>query len=86
MKGKDIISPQCKKIVYEICERMGEDMTSPHCKEIMHHIEDCPECKAYLESLKKTVHVYRKTREEIPAGLEERMMELLKHGPGHATP
>ncbi len=84
MKHNDSMSPQCYKVVTEVCERLGEDMTSPHCRELMHHIEGCPECKAYLESLKKTVRVYQKSRTEIPPGLEERMLALITRGGGHS--
>lgn len=49
----------CRQVYQHICEHLDEDLSSPRCRRIRQHIEGCPDCKEYLESLKKTVVLYR---------------------------
>jgi anti-sigma factor RsiW len=56
MKKKHL---SCKEIAKYICGELDEHIDSPKCREIKRHMEACPNCIAYLDSLKKTVHLYR---------------------------
>ncbi len=51
--------PVCSDVFRYICENLDENLDSPECREIRKHIKDCPDCVAYLDSLKKTVKLYR---------------------------
>jgi len=51
-----------RKILSQICERLDQDPDSPKCREMMKHLEGCPECTAYLKSLRSTVSLYRRYR------------------------
>jgi anti-sigma factor RsiW len=42
-----------------LCENLDQDLDSPKCREIRRHLDACPECQAYLDSLKKTITLYR---------------------------
>ncbi len=42
-----------------LCENLDEDLDSAKCREIKKHLQGCPDCQAYLDSLKKTVALYR---------------------------
>ncbi len=48
-----------EKTFHEICNYLGGDLDSPFCKEVRDHLEACPECKVYLDSIKKTVYLLR---------------------------
>lgn len=48
-----------KKYLLEICEKVDQDITSPTCKKLREHLEHCPDCAAYYDSLKKTIVLYR---------------------------
>ena len=50
---------QCRKVYRRICENLDQGLDSPECREIKRHLEQCPDCLAYLDSLKKTVLLYR---------------------------
>lgn len=52
-------SPGCKHTYRFICENLDQDTNSPQCRAIRKHLERCPECRTYLQSLKKTVKMYR---------------------------
>ncbi len=49
----------CRKVYRRICENLDKGLDSPQCREIKKHLEKCPDCLAYLDSLKKTVLLYR---------------------------
>ncbi len=48
-----------KKYLLEICEKVDQDLASPTCKKLREHLEKCPDCAAYYDSLKKTIVLYR---------------------------
>ncbi|MCK5571160.1 MAG: hypothetical protein KAJ12_00295 [Bacteroidetes bacterium] len=49
----------CKEMYQYICSNLDEDLSSPGCKDIKKHLDSCTDCQAYLDSLKKTVVLYR---------------------------
>jgi predicted anti-sigma-YlaC factor YlaD len=49
----------CDEVLDYICDNLDEDLHSPKCKQIKSHLDDCPDCRLYLESLKETIHLYR---------------------------
>jgi predicted anti-sigma-YlaC factor YlaD len=50
---------KCKEVYHEICDSLDQDLNSPRCREIKKHLEECPDCKEYLSSMKKMVVLYR---------------------------
>lgn len=55
---------RCKGVYKYICENLDADLNSRKCRAIKKHLDSCPECTAYLDSLKKTIVLYR--REPVP--------------------
>ena len=49
----------CRSVYKHICENLDADINSAQCREIRAHIAECDNCTAYLDSLKKTVYLYR---------------------------
>ena len=68
-----------KEIVERICDFMGEDLDTPACKEVADHIEMCPECKIYLDTIKKTVTLCRdlETSKKLPLDVNQRLFKVL---------
>ena len=58
----------CKDVALHICENLDEDINSPRCRQIRKHLSKCPNCTAYLDSLKKTVALYKRARNPRLAG------------------
>lgn len=50
---------ECKSVLQHICENLDADLNSQKCREIKAHINKCKNCTAYLDSLKKTIFLYR---------------------------
>ena len=68
-----------KKLINELCNYLGQDLNHPMCKELMQHINECPECQFYLDTVKLTVSLYRKSHEpqSVPAHVKERLIKTL---------
>jgi anti-sigma factor RsiW len=49
----------CTHVYHHLCDNLDADLSSPGCREIRKHLEQCPDCHAYLDSLKKTITLYR---------------------------
>ena len=50
---------RCSEVAEHICEHLDSDLDQKKCREIKRHIKGCPNCYAYLDSMKKTVHLYK---------------------------
>ena len=44
------------------CQYLEEDLNAPLCKELKAHLEECPECRRNLLTVKKTIQLYRQTQ------------------------
>lgn len=53
---------RCGNVVRYICDNLDEGLNSRRCREIRRHLKNCPNCTAYLDSLKKTVSLYKSVR------------------------
>ncbi len=49
---------QCDRVYRHICDNLDQSLDSPRCREIKKHLEGCPDCRAYLASMKQTVSLY----------------------------
>ena len=69
----------CAPVYRHICENLDADINSPQCKAIKAHIKNCPNCEAYLDSLKKTVFLYRASPvPAMPARVRKELMARIK--------
>ena len=75
-------SPMHKEVYKQICDFMGEDLDAPVCKEVAEHLESCPKCKVYLDTVKKTVTICQETEkeEQIPDEIKDRLFKVLNLG------
>ena len=68
------------KMVYkQICDFMGEDLDTPVCKEVADHLERCPNCRVYLDTVKKTVTLCQEVEKEsgVPDEVKDRLFKIL---------
>jgi len=68
-----------KDVYKQICDFMGEDLNAPVCKEVAEHLESCPDCKVYLDTVKKTVTICQESEkeEELPEDIKNRLFNVL---------
>lgn len=67
------------QIVKQICDFMGEDLEGEACKEVQEHLAQCPTCRVYFDTVKKTVTMYRQNEEEstMPGDVKDRLYKVL---------
>lgn len=69
---------KCNDVYLYICDNLDQHLDSPRCREIRKHIEGCPDCTAYLDSLKKTIVLYRSApATSIPQAVHRRLIKLI---------
>jgi len=68
-----------QEVYKQICDFMGEDLNAPACKEVADHLENCPNCKVYLDTVKKTVTICREIEKEeiMPEDVKKRLYKVL---------
>jgi predicted anti-sigma-YlaC factor YlaD len=69
-----------KKFLERLHAQFGQDIDAEILVEIAKHMEDCPDCKIYVDSVKQTVKIYRTTEKEksVPEDVSKRLFKTLK--------
>ncbi|MBF8248612.1 MAG: hypothetical protein HW374_1412 [Bacteroidetes bacterium] len=79
MKTTLIEIHNCVDVAEHICENLDYKLSSRKCREIKKHLAECPNCTAYLDSLKKTVKLYHMVRNpRIPSSSRAKLYKVLK--------
>jgi anti-sigma factor RsiW len=70
---------RCPDVLNHICEELDTKLTTAQCRELKRHLAKCPNCTAYLDSLKKTVKLYASTPNRQPsAAARKKLFAVLK--------
>ena len=78
---------KCADVYRFICDNLDESIHSARCRAIRQHINCCPSCKSYLDSVKKTVKLYRTApAPHIPRAAHRSLMKTLSARLETATP
>ena len=76
MKKKTV---RCPDVLNHICEELDTKLTSAQCRELKRHLAKCPNCTAYLDSLKKTIKLYSSVPTKHPSkALRNQLFATLK--------
>jgi hypothetical protein len=76
MKKKTV---HCHEVLNHICEELDTKLTSAKCRELKRHLEHCPNCTAYLDSLRKTITLYSSTpNPRVPRNARKKLLAVLK--------
>jgi RNA polymerase sigma-70 factor (ECF subfamily) len=69
----------CKEYFEKISEYLDGELDGTLCEKIEHHLQDCPECRECIDSLKKTIRLCRDLpRKKIPRDAQIRLRDALK--------
>ena len=68
------------KTFAEVCDYLGNDLDSPLCKEIRDHLESCPECRLFIDDIRRTVTLCRENEAEqrVSVQCKERILEKMR--------
>jgi anti-sigma factor RsiW len=77
---------KCKDVYRFICDNLDQPVDSPECAAMRKHMEGCEDCRAYLDSLKQTIALYRTVPvESVPEAVHRRLMNALQECVGPAA-
>ena len=54
----------CQKKLENICDQLGDELNSERCQNLKEQLKQCPGCCAYIDTIKKTIEIYRYLPEE----------------------
>lgn len=76
MKKKTV---RCHDVLGHICEELDTRMNSAKCRALKRHLETCPNCTAYLDSLRKTITLYSTSpNPRLPGKVRNELFAVLK--------
>lgn len=64
--------------ILTICDELGEDMDSPSCQALREYVKSCPNCEAFVDSVKKTIRLYREYEPRPTPDIEKRVLEMIE--------
>jgi predicted anti-sigma-YlaC factor YlaD len=69
---------KCKEMLAALSDFIDGDLEDRLCAEIEAHMRNCPDCEAMVDTLRKTVLLYRTYgQEEVPADVQSRLYAVL---------
>jgi RNA polymerase sigma-70 factor (ECF subfamily) len=70
-------APRCRDLFERLSEYLDGELDQAICSEMGTHLEDCPPCQAFLESLKRTIALVRRTPgAELPPEVRRALLLL----------
>lgn len=68
------------KIFHEICNYLGENLDAPLCKEVKEHLESCPQCKEFIDSIKQTVKICKESEKNLktPKNCKDNILKYIQ--------
>jgi len=79
----------CKHVYLYICDNLDADLNSRKCRMIRKHLAACPDCTAYLDSMKRTIALYRMVPvPTLPVAAHRELFKTIDHSwkTGHPAP
>lgn len=72
-------SQQCQNLLGDLSAYLDGDASGELCAEIERHLEDCRDCRAVVDTLRKTLElVHDLPQQEIPQAVRARLMDEIK--------
>jgi len=70
----------CQDMLEGISEYVDGTARQSLCDEIERHIAECPDCRVVVDTLKKTIYLYRQQEENIqmPSDARQRLFHCLQ--------
>ena len=69
---------ECREILSRISEYIDGDMEPGLCDEIRRHLEDCRDCDNFIDSVKKTVELYKRDHKPMPPAARSNLHKILE--------
>lgn len=74
---KKAMDKDARDRILNICTELGEDMNSPNCRKLREYVKTCPDSQAFVDSVRKTINLYRAYDAAPPEQLSKRLLQKL---------
>ena len=72
-------SEECKQVFAALSEFLDLELSPASCEELAAHLEGCPSCIQFLETLRKSISLCRQfSPEEMPEPLNQNARQALQ--------
>lgn len=80
MNGRHVHGgPGCRELLGQLSDYLDDALDLSACQNFEGHMEDCPPCQAFLESLRRTVdHVKSMPTAKLPDDLKRELVEAYR--------
>lgn len=68
----------CGTLLSSLSDFIDGELSEIVCKEIELHLQECENCSVFVDTMKKTIYLYRKSSENADPVPEEVMARLYK--------
>jgi RNA polymerase sigma-70 factor (ECF subfamily) len=71
----------------ELGDYLDEDQRNELCRQIDAHLHQCPDCRFYVDTVKKTIVLYQADQSvELPVRVSSKLAAALAHEYGRVLP
>lgn len=79
-KTRHLTGPgHCMRMLGVLSDYLDRGAKARLCRRIEEHLRECPDCRMYVDTLRKTVVLYRSLGEEkVPAGVSQRLFRTIR--------
>ncbi len=71
----------CQHLLGQLSDYVDGELGQAMCEEIERHLSDCPNCRVVVDTLGKTVALYRtQGQDPVPNDVQERLYMVLNLG------
>lgn len=72
----------CRELLGELSDYVNGDLGESLCAELERHLADCENCRIVVDTLRKTVYLYRAAAapQALPPEVQERLFKRLDLG------
>lgn len=68
----------CRQWLGQLSDYVDGDLAEEMCQEIRRHMQDCQNCRVVVDTLRKTVSLYRvQGQEPVPGNVEDHLLRVL---------
>jgi predicted anti-sigma-YlaC factor YlaD len=68
----------CRNMGRTFSQYLDKELAKEMCRKLEHHLKDCPDCRAYFDTLNRTVTLYRSLgHSRVPRDAEQRLFKTI---------
>jgi hypothetical protein len=69
---------KCRQAYLFICDNLNANLNSARCREVRKHLAGCRDCTAFLDSVRKTVALYKaEPMPAVPARVHKSLLKTI---------